>query len=87
MQVCRDKIEADNRYIDFRTAYLVWIHLVGGIFLDSSPSVLFGCKSSNCKTESYENIQTIFPLKSCYAKRSDEPQELKTCSAKASTFL
>ncbi len=33
MQVCRDKIEADNRYIDFRTAYLVWIHLVGGIFL------------------------------------------------------
>ncbi len=41
----------------------------------------------NCETESYENIQTIFPFKSCYAKRSDEPQGLKTCSAKASTFL
>ncbi len=44
-------------------------------------------QTGNCETESYENIQTIFSLKSCYAKHSDEPQGQKTCSAKAFTFL
>ncbi len=87
MQAYRDKIEADNRIHRFQNRLSCVDTLGRRYFFDSSPGALFGCKSGNCKTESYENIQTIFPFKSCYAKRSDEPQELKTCSAKASTFL
>ena len=41
----------------------------------------------NCETQNCGNIQAIFPFKSCYAGHSDEPQRLKTRSAKASTFL
>ncbi len=41
----------------------------------------------DCEPEKQENIQTIFLLKACCAERFDEPQRLKTCSAKASAFL
>ncbi len=60
MQAYRDKIEADNRIHRSQNRLSCVDTLDRRYFLDSSPGVLFGCKSGNCKTESYENIQTIF---------------------------